>query len=68
MLARRDEVVVAATLDHVRNGWAIDLQIGARFQPKFAVLITIRRPPGRPADLPNESPEKKTRMRTNLLM
>ena len=62
-----DAVVVPATLDNVRNGLAIDFQVGHEIQPKFATPMTMRRPPDLVAALATETAEKKMRIRRNLL-
>src|SRR5437773_5817535 len=47
--------------------WPSILRLAATFQPKFATLITMRRPPGLAAALATETAEKKMRIRKNLL-
>jgi hypothetical protein len=43
-------------------------RLAARFYPKFATLMTMRRPPDLVAALATETAEKKMRIRRNLLM
>ena len=62
-------MIVAATLDNVRNGLAIDLQVGGQ------VPAEVRHSdhnetgaPGLAAALATETGEKKMRIRRNVLM
>ena len=48
--------------------WPPILTLAATFQPKFATLITMRRPPGLAAALATETAEKTMRIKRNLLM
>ena len=48
--------------------WPLIFRLAARFQPKFATLMTMRRPPDLAEALASETAEKKMRIRRNLLI
>ena len=67
MWPARDAVVVPATRTMFATVWPSILRLAATFQPNFATLITMRRPPGLVV-LATETAEKKMRIRRHLLM